>query len=259
MMQEACLVGLVLAVLWAIEKLGGTPMVIRPIVVSPLIGAVLGDLETGVKIGATLELMFMGAIQVGAAVPPDVLVGAGLGTAFAIMSGNGTGVALTLALPIAVLAQTIKVALFIVRSWFMDLAMKLAKDANIRGLHLLNLGGLLLQSLMYFTVAFVAILFGSDVVSAFVDNIPEVIMNGLTIAGGLLPAVGFALLLQPMMTGKNAIYFLFGFVLLAYLQLPVLAITILGVVVAFIVTYENKKMETVISIADSEEEDLFDE
>ncbi|MEJ8737849.1 PTS sugar transporter subunit IIC [Erysipelotrichaceae bacterium HCN-30851] len=258
-MQEACLVGLVLAVLWAIEKLGGTPMVIRPIVVSPLIGAVLGDLETGVKIGATLELMFMGAIQVGAAVPPDVLVGAGLGTAFAIMSGNGTEVALTLALPIAVLAQTIKVALFIVRSWFMDLAMKLAKDANIRGLHLLNLGGLLLQSLMYFTVAFVAILFGSDVVSAFVDNIPEVIMNGLTIAGGLLPAVGFALLLQPMMTGKNAIYFLFGFVLLAYLQLPVLAITILGVVVAFIVTYENKKMETVISIADSEEEDLFDE
>lgn len=258
-MQEACLVGLVLAVLWAIEKLGGTPMVIRPIVVSPLIGAVVGDLETGVKIGATLELMFMGAIQVGAAVPPDVLVGAGLGTAFAIMSGNGTEVALTLALPIAVLAQTIKVALFIVRSWFMDLAMKLAKDANIRGLHLLNLGGLLLQSLMYFTVAFVAILFGSDVVSAFVDNIPEVIMNGLTIAGGLLPAVGFALLLQPMMTGKNAIYFLFGFVLLAYLQLPVLAITILGVVVAFIVTYENKKMETVISIADSEEEDLFDE
>lgn len=258
-MQEACLVGLVLAVLWAIEKLGGTPMVIRPIVVSPLIGAVLGDLETGVKIGATLELMFMGAIQVGAAVPPDVLVGAGLGTAFAIMSGNGTEVALTLALPIAVLAQTIKVALFIVRSWFMDLAMKLAKDANIRGLHLLNLGGLLLQSLMYFTVAFVAILFGSDVVSAFVDNIPEVIMNGLTIAGGLLPAVGFALLLQPMMTGKNAIYFLFGFVLLAYLQLPVLAITILGVVAAFIVTYENKKMETVISIADSEEEDLFDE
>lgn len=255
-MQEACLVGLILAVLWAIEKLGGTPMVIRPIVVSPLIGAVLNDVEMGVKIGATLELMFMGAIQVGAAVPPDVLVGAGLGTAFAIMSGNGAEVALTLALPIAVLAQTIKVALFIVRSWFMDFAMNLAKDANIKGLHLLNISGLLLQSFMYFVVAFVAILFGSDVVSTFVDNIPEVIMNGLTIAGGLLPAVGFALLLQPMMTSKNFVYFLFGFVLLAYLQLPVLAITILGVVVAFIVTYENKKVDTVI--VNSEEEDLFD-
>lgn len=259
-MYEACMVGLILAVLWSLEKLGGTPMVIRPIVVSPLVGLVLGDLETGVKIGATLELMFMGAIQVGAAVPPDVLVGAGLGTAFAIMSGKGPEVALTLALPIAVLAQTIKVALFIVRSWFMDFAMKLAQDANIKGLHLLNIGGLLLQSLMYFIVAFVAITFGSDVVSAFVDSIPEVIMKGLTVAGGLLPAVGFALLLQPMMTGKNAIYFIFGFVLLAYLQLPVLAITILGVVVAFIVTYENKKSGAGMAIAvDSEEEDLFDE
>lgn len=258
-MYEAFIVGLILAILWSLEKLGGTPMVIRPIVVSPLVGLALGDLETGVKIGATLELMFMGAIQVGAAVPPDVLVGAGLGTAFAILSGKGPEVALTLALPIAVLAQTIKVALFIVRSWFMDLAMKLAADANIKGMHLLNLGGLLLQSLMYFIVAFVAITFGSSAVSTFVDSIPKVIMNGLSVAGGLLPAVGFALLLQPMMSTKNAIYFVFGFVLIAYLQLPVLAITILGVVVAFIVTYENKKSGTAAMAVDSEEEDLFDE
>lgn len=258
-MYEAFVVGLILAILWTLEKLGGTPMVIRPIVVSPLVGLALGDVESGVKIGATLELMFMGAIQVGAAVPPDVLVGAGLGTAFAILSGKGAEVALTLALPIAVLAQTIKVALFIVRSWFMDVAMQLAKDANIRGLHLLNLGGLLLQSLMYFVVAFVAITFGSGAVSAFVDSIPKVIMQGLTVAGGLLPAVGFALLLQPMMQAKNFIYFLFGFILVAYLKLPVLAITIIGILVAFIVAYENKKSGTMMMESENnEEEDLFD-
>lgn len=256
-MVHACMIGFILAVLWTLEKMGGTLMVIRPIVVSPLVGLALGNLETGVKIGATLELMFMGAIQVGAAVPPDVLVGAGLGTAFAILSGKGPEVALTLALPIAVLAQSIKVLLFIVRSWFMDLAMKLAGNADIRGMHLLNLGGLLLQSLMYFIVAFVAIMFGSSAVSAFVDVIPKVIMDGLTVAGNLLPAVGFALLLQPMMTGKNAIYFIFGFVLIAYLKLPVLAITILGVVVAFIVTYENKKTTGTVEMVEKEE-DLFD-
>jgi len=88
-MQEALIVGLILAVLWFVEKVGGTPMVIRPIVVAPLVGFFLGDVTTGALIGATLELVFMGAIQVGAAVPPDVLVGAGLGTAFAITSGNG--------------------------------------------------------------------------------------------------------------------------------------------------------------------------
>ena len=130
-MQAAILVGLAMAVLWFLEKLGGTPMVIRPIVVSPVIGALLGDLQTGVMVGATLELVFMRAIQIGAAVPPDVLVGAGLGTAFAIQSGQGADIALSLALPIAILAQSLKVIVFIIRSWFMDLARKLAEAGDI--------------------------------------------------------------------------------------------------------------------------------
>lgn len=255
-MQEALIVGLILAALWFVEKMGGTPMVIRPIVVSPLVGLFLGDLETGVLIGATLELIFMGAIQVGGAVPPDVLVGAGLGTAFAIISGKGAEVALALALPIAILAQSLKVIVFITRSWFMDYAMKLAEDANIKGLHMLNMAGLVLQCFMYFTVAFVAIIFGSTAVETFVASIPAVVMKGLSVAGGLLPSVGFALLLQPMMSAKNAIYFVFGFILLSYLKLPILAITIIGVVVAYIVTYE-KGSTTIVSV--SEEEALFDE
>lgn len=259
-MYEASIVGLILAVLWFLEKICGTPMVIRPIVVSPLVGLSLGDLGTGIQIGATLELMFMGAIQVGAAVPPDVLVGAGLGTAFAILSGKGAEIALTLALPIAVLAQSIKVALFIMRSGFMDVAIRLAKNANIKGLHMLNLGGLLLQCVMYFFVAFIAILFGSEVVSSFVDSIPKVVMQGLKVAGGLLPAVGFALLLQPMMQAKNFIYFLFGFILLSYVKLPILAITITGVLLAFIITYEQKTGDNfAMELGKDGEEDLFDE
>ncbi len=256
-MNEAFLVGLALAVLWFLEKVGGTPMVIRPIVVSPIVGAICGDLETGILIGATLELVFMGAIQVGAAVPPDVLVGAGLGTAFAIISGQGADIALALGLPIAILAQSLKVIVFIVRSSFMDLAMRLAKQANIRGLVMLNFGGLLLQCFMYFTVAFVAITFGSDAVELFIAQIPDVVLNGLKVAGGLLPAVGFALLVQPMMNAKNCLYFVFGFVLLAYLHLPVLAITIIGVVFAFIITFE--KGPTMKTAAAIEEDGLFDE
>lgn len=261
-MQAAILVGLAMAVLWFLEKLGGTPMVIRPIVVSPVIGALLGDLQTGVMVGATLELVFMGAIQIGAAVPPDVLVGAGLGTAFAIQSGQGADIALALALPIAILAQSLKVIVFIIRSWFMDLAMKLAEAGDIKKMHALNIGGLLLQCFMYFVVGFVALLFGSPAVEAFVNNIPEVVLNGLSVAGGLLPAVGFALLLLPMMDKRNAIYFVFGFILISYLNLPIMAVTILGVVVAFVVCYERSvsgSAPQAAAVSSEEEEDLFDE
>ncbi len=254
-MSEAIIVGIILAVLWFIEKIGGTPMVIRPIVVSPLVGLALGDLQNGLLIGATLELVFMGAIQIGGAVPPDVLVGAGLGTAFAIMNGSGSDVALALALPIAIVAQSLKVIVFIMRSWFMDFAMKLAKEANIKGLHLLNIGGLVLQCAMYFIVAFMAIALGASAVEKLIQAIPEFVMKGLTVAGGLLPAVGFALLLQPMMTSKNIIYFIIGFALLAYLQLPILGITVFALGVAYIVCFE-KEGTVVVSTG---EEDLFDE
>lgn len=262
-MQAAILVGLAMAVLWFLEKLGGTPMVIRPIVVSPVIGALLGDLQTGVMVGATLELVFMGAIQIGAAVPPDVLVGAGLGTAFAIQSGQGADIALALALPIAILAQSLKVIVFIIRSWFMDLAMKLAEAGDIKKMHALNIGGLLLQCFMYFVVGFVALLFGSPAVEAFVNNIPQVILNGLSVAGGLLPAVGFALLLLPMMEKRNAIYFVFGFILISYLNLPIMAVTIMGVVLAFVICYEKgasgNGTAAAAAVSSGEEEDLFDE
>ncbi|MEH7385802.1 PTS sugar transporter subunit IIC [Bacillus sp. JJ1521] len=259
-MLTALMIGLILAVLWFIEKMLGTPMVIRPIVVSSIVGAALGDLQTGILVGATLELVFMGFIQVGGAVPPDVLVGAGLGTSFAIMSGNGAEVALALALPIALLAQSLKVVVFIVRSWFMNFAMKLAREANVKGLYTLNIAGLLLQCAMYFVVGFVAILFGSKAVEGFVNNIPEVIMNGLQVAGGLLPAVGFALLLLPMMKKTNILYFLFGFALFAYMNLPILGITLFGVILAFVIVYEikDKDVQAAGTNAQADEEELFD-
>lgn len=260
-MYEALIVGLILSGLWFLEKFFGTCMVIRPLVVSPLVGLALGDMQTGVIIGATLELVFMGAIQIGGAVPPDALVGAGLGTAFAILTGQGPEIALTLALPIAILAQSIKVLLFIIRSGFMTPAMKYAAAGDIKKMKMLNYGGLLLQSFMYFAVAFVAIMFGSAAVQSFVDHIPQSIMQGLNVAGGLLPAVGFALLLLPMMNLKNVLYFVFGFILISYLNLPIMAVTICGLVLAFIVTYEkgaaNPRM---VQVGNSDgEEDLFDE
>ncbi len=46
----------------------GSTMWNRPIVVAPLVGLALGDLDTGIKLGATLELVFMGAFPVGASI-----------------------------------------------------------------------------------------------------------------------------------------------------------------------------------------------
>lgn len=60
MFTEALLVGLVLFVVWFLEKIFTSPMVFRPIVVGTLVGIVLGDPVMGAKCGASLEVVFMG-------------------------------------------------------------------------------------------------------------------------------------------------------------------------------------------------------
>jgi len=44
----------------------GSTMHNRPIVIAPLVGLALGDFHTGIVLGATLELVFMGAFPIGA-------------------------------------------------------------------------------------------------------------------------------------------------------------------------------------------------
>lgn len=254
--MQAFLVSMLLALLWFIEKVGGTPMVIRPIVVSPLVGLIMNDLNTGLVIGASLELVFMGAIQIGGAVPPDVLVGSGLGSVFAMMNHSSPEIAIALALPIAIVAQSLKVIVFILRSWMMNLAVKFARSANFKGLYILNLLGLLLQCFMYFVVCYMSISLGADAVNNLIASIPEFVMKGLNVSASLLPAVGFALLLQPMLTKYNFIYFLIGFVLIAYLKLPILAVTILACGIAYMVCFENKEKQTIQNVKNKE--DLFD-
>ena len=68
-MVEALLLGLV-AFIAQSEYALGTSLISRPIVTGLLTGLVLGDVQTGVIMGATLELAFIGSFSVGASIPP---------------------------------------------------------------------------------------------------------------------------------------------------------------------------------------------
>lgn len=261
-MQEALIVGLIVGIIIVAERILAAPLIIRPIVTCPIVGLALGDFHTGLLAGATLEVTFMGSVQIGASLPADATVGGAIGVALAIMSGRGVESVMVIALPVAVAASTLKLLMFTVRSYYMPLARKYAEEANVKGLILVDLaGGLGLQFIIYFAVTFGAIFAGSSAVEAFLDAIPEVIMHGLDVAAGILPAVGFAYLLLPMLKKSTFLYFLLGFIMVSYMGLGTLPITIVACVIAFIVTFEMNKgaaAEKKEIIADGEE-GLFDE
>ena len=69
-------------------------------------------------------------------------------------------------------------------------------------------------------------------------------MNGLNAVGALLPAVGMALLLQMLWSTELSIYFFLGFTLYQYLGLPMIAIAVLGVIIAIAPASATRRSST---------------
>ena len=234
-MLQAILLGIV-AFIAQSEYALGTSLLSRPIVTGLFTGIVLGDVSTGIIMGATLELAFIGSFSVGASIPPDVVTGGILGTAFAITAGAGTETALLLGLPIATLTLILKnVYLGLLIPMMNQKADLYAADGNYKGverMHLLAGFGLSLMLALVVTISFMV---GSNTISKLLDMIPAFVQNGLSVATGLIPALGFAMLARLLSNKQVAPYFFLGFALAAYLELPVTGIAIFGAITAVVV------------------------
>lgn len=92
-------------------------MLARPIVVAPLIAALLGDARNGLYVGIPLELFFLGSASYGAATPPHETLAALFAGALAATAGPGLAppyalaVAAFVALPLAAIGRTAETAL----------------------------------------------------------------------------------------------------------------------------------------------------
>lgn len=233
-MINALLIGLIAGVGILDERILGSSLFGRPLFLSVFVGLVLGDLRQGIIIGAQLELVWMGIAGIGASTPPDYVTGGVIGTALAIMSGKGIGIALAIAVPVAVLAQSLGVLVRVINLYFSHKADKYAQKADFKGVALMLWIPAMLFFLSTFTPTFLAMLLGASKINMIVNAIPKVILDGLTIAGNLLPAVGFALLLNMLYSKKMMVFFFFGFLLASYLKLDITAIALIGTCVAVI-------------------------
>lgn len=246
MILQAILLGSV-AFIAQSEYALGTSLLSRPIVTGLFTGIVLGDVKTGIIMGATLELAFIGSFSVGASIPPDVVTGGILGTAFAITAGAGTETALLLGLPIATLTLILKniyLGLLIpVMNHKADSYAEIGDYKGVERMHLIAGFGL---SLMLALVVAISYSVGNNTVQSLLNRIPEFVQHGLSVATGIIPALGFAMLARLLINKRVAPYFFLGFIIVAYLDIPITGIAIFGAILAVIVVnimnYTNKNM-----------------
>jgi PTS system mannose-specific IIC component len=86
----------ILAGLAAVERKGFLQaMISRPIAIAPLAGWALGDVQGGILVGAALELLWLGAVNLGAALPVHETLGAVTAAAGAVVAGQSLGTGVT--------------------------------------------------------------------------------------------------------------------------------------------------------------------
>ncbi|KES18833.1 Phosphotransferase system, mannose/fructose/N-acetylgalactosamine-specific component IIC [Gilliamella apicola SCGC AB-598-I20] len=216
----------------------GSSMLSRPLVTCTLAGLAMGDISQGIIIGATLELAFVGSFSIGASIPPEIISGSVLGTAFTIGAGKSTEVALALGIPIASLVLIVKNLCFLfILPYFVHKADKYASEGNGKGIARMNiLGGFFSINLPIGLIVGFSYLFGSEAIKSLLEVIPEFVINGLAIATGLLPAFGFAMLMKIMIKKTNATFFILGFAVAVYMNVPVTGVAVFGACMALILT-----------------------
>lgn len=223
-----------------LDYYGSGFMIGRPIVTGSVVGLIMGDLKAGLEIGATLELAWLGLMPLAGAQPPNVTIGAAVGVVFGIQSGLSPSAVVGVAIPFAILMQQLTVIQFTAFATLMSKVDKMAGICDVKGIERINYLGMLTYFFTFFLCAFIPTWFGDVVAKTIVEQVPKVIIDGLSIAGAMMPALGFAMLLKMMLKEKKYIpFFIIGFVCATFLKLPIIAIALLGTSVA-VIDYFNQ-------------------
>lgn len=202
----------------------------RPIIVAPIVGAILGDVKTGLMAGGLVELAFAGITPVGGVVPPNAIMAAVMTVVLAKTTGQSVQAAFALAYPFGLLMQYVNTLECTVYSGFNRKADKYAAKGDIGGLNKLCGIGIVINSLLYGLVCFLSVYAMQGAMKSLVDIMPAFLTNGLSVAGGLIPAVGFAMLLRVMLKPKYVPYLLAGFLFATFIQISnIMPVAIMGV------------------------------
>ncbi len=211
----------------------------RAIILGPLTGLIMGDLPTGLLVGGTLELIFMGAADIGGSVPPNLPIGSVIGTAFAIAAGLSIEEALVIAIPAALVGAFFELLAKTISTVFVTGAEKYADDGNSAGVSLMVHLGNLAHALAFAIPTFVALRFGGEAVAAMSAGIPDRVRSAISVVGSILPALGFGILLSTLVTPALLPWFFLGFVFAAYAQFGVLGAAFVGFIAAAIYIYQK--------------------
>lgn len=200
-------------------------MISRPVVTSPIIGMLLGDVMTGIQAGLIIELLWIGALPVGASVPPDETIVSILVPSLAIWQSRITGgegfetlsLALVLTIPLAILAQGLDSRIRQKNIESAHAADLFAEEGNIDKVERECLMGLRRFYLGYSLLIFASLLLGAFLFPFIYSLLPPFFLKGLERLYYVLPVIGLASLMVSTRVKNSIKLFFLSFIVVCSL------------------------------------------
>lgn len=218
-----------------------------PLTTGLIVGVFMGHPMLGMLAGANIQLVYLGWINAGGVMPSNTMVAGIYGTALTILSSANPKLAVTFAIPFSLLGLLMVQIYQTLNSFWVHRADKALDEGKVSQIRFLNyVPSFIVALVVYGIPAFCLVLFGKTWATSLIQAIPKSLTTALEVVGGLMPALGIAMLLNYL--GKRSLnaYFFIGFFLAVYLKLDIMAIAIFSAAIAFLifVSQTSKKSES---------------
>ncbi|MEW9675408.1 PTS mannose/fructose/sorbose transporter subunit IIC [Lentibacillus sp. L22] len=209
----------------------------QPIIACTLIGLVTGDLAACLVLGGTLQFLALGWANIGAAVAPDAALASVASAIILVLGGQGeAGVssAIAIAVPLAVAGLLLTIIVRTIATGIVHLMDAAAKEGNLRKIDFWHIVGICLQGLRIAIPAALIVAIGAGPVKELLQAMPDWLTDGLAIGGGMVVAVGYAMVINMMATKEVWPFFAIGFVLATIPDITLLGLGGIGLSLALI-------------------------
>ena len=209
----------------------------QPLVACTLIGLVTGNLEAGIVLGGSLQMIALGWANIGAAVAPDAALASVASAIILVLGGQGVkgvSTAIAVAIPLAVAGLFLTM---VVRTLSVACVHRMdaeAEKVNFRGVEMWHIIAICLQGLRIAIPAACLLAIPTETVQNFLQSMPAWVTDGMSIGGGMVVAVGYAMVINMMATKETWPFFALGFVFACVSEFTLIALGVIGVVIAIV-------------------------
>lgn len=229
-------------------------------------GLIMGRPEIGLMVGGIFQSYALGIGTYGGSSIPNWTSSAMVVTAFGATLGDAETLIPLVGVPLAALGVQFDVLGRMSNTMFQQRADKYIEVGNLEGIARMNLMGSIPWFLSRFIPMVIALSLGGAAIQEmmkFIDGTIPWITQGFQLAGKILPGVGFAILLKYLPIKRHFTWIIVGFVLSAYLNVPILGVSLIGLAAALSVYKTNiaglNASVTVTETVDMGGDDEYDE